>query len=171
MISYLGSKLGCDYNGKDKQSISRHYTGKHGILEKLLQEALAANDLRNIEKISLKKNYHCEICKKDFHTKPSLRQHLTTKTHLILAADSGISLNPHISGISTNREIEDSKRKVRPISNHDLNAISKDKNIQTQVIHDSVNPPHHHIGGFQLIDLIITEHKDQMGGYHLQDKS
>ena len=154
MISYLGSKLGCDYNGKDKQSISRHYTGKHGILEKLLQEALAANDLRNIEKISLKKNYHCEICKKDFHTKPSLRQHLTTKTHLIIAADSGISLNPHISGISTNKEIEDSKGKVRPISNHDLNAISKDKNIPTQIIHDSMNPPHHHIEIIAIKDML-----------------
>ena len=138
-----------------------------------MQETLAANALRNIEKTgvaisfhsiptSLKKNYHCEICKKYFPTKPSLRQHLTTKTHLILAADSGISLNPHISGISTNREIEDSKRKVRPISNHDLNAISKDKKIQTQIIHDSINPPHHHIGGFQLLVLIITELKSHM---------
>ena len=158
MINYLGSELGCDYNGKDKQSISRHYTGKHGILEKLLQEALAANDLRNIEYrkkgSSIKKNYPCKICKKDFYTKQSLRQHLTTKTHLIIAADSGISLNTHISGISTDREIADSKRKVRPISNHDLNAISKDKNIQTQIIHDSMNPPHHHIEIIAIKDML-----------------
>mgnify|MGYP001177841018 CR=1 FL=1 len=117
-----------------------------------MQEALAANAWRNIE--NNKKKYHCETCKKYFPTKPSLRQHLTTKTHLILAADSGISLNTHISGISTNREIEDSKRKVRPISNHDLNAISKDKNIQTQIIHDSMNPPHHHIEIIATKDML-----------------
>ena len=131
----------------------------------MLEEALAANALRNIEKTgvaisfhsiptSLKKNYHCEICKKDFHTKPSLRQHLTTKTHLILAANSGISLNSHILGISTNGEIADSKRKVRPISNHDLIGISKDKNIQTQIIHDSINPPHHHIEIIAIKDML-----------------
>ena len=127
-----------------------------------MQEVLAANALRSIEKTSLKdiekdslkKNFHCEICKKYFPTKPSLRQHLTTKTHLIMAADSGISLNPHISGISTNREFADSKRKVRPISNHDLNAISKDKNIQTQIIHDSMNPPHHHIEIIAIKDML-----------------
>ena len=76
LMNYLGSKLGCDYNGKDKQGISRHYTGKHGILEKLLQEALAAN------------------------------------------------------------------------------AISKDKNIQTQIIHDSMNPPHHHIEIIAIKDML-----------------
>ena len=32
----------CDFEGKDKQDLSRHYTGKHGILEKYLREALQA---------------------------------------------------------------------------------------------------------------------------------
>ena len=31
----------CTFTGKDKQALLRHYTGKHGILEKYLREALA----------------------------------------------------------------------------------------------------------------------------------
>ena len=31
----------CSFTGKDKQALLRHYTGKHGILEKYLREALA----------------------------------------------------------------------------------------------------------------------------------
>jgi len=31
----------CVFSGKDKQALLRHYTGKHGILEKYLREALA----------------------------------------------------------------------------------------------------------------------------------
>jgi hypothetical protein len=31
----------CVFTGKDKQALLRHYTGKHGILEKYLKEALA----------------------------------------------------------------------------------------------------------------------------------
>jgi hypothetical protein len=31
----------CIFRGKDKQALLRHYTGKHGILEKFLREALA----------------------------------------------------------------------------------------------------------------------------------
>ena len=31
----------CEFTGKDKQALLRHYTGKHGILEKYLREALA----------------------------------------------------------------------------------------------------------------------------------
>ena len=104
---YVCPAKGCDYNGKDKQGISRHYTGKHGILEKLLQEALVANDLKNIVKNSLKKNYPCKVCKKDFHAKPSLRQHLTTKTHLIIAAELGISSDSVC-------EIEKSKKEQLP---------------------------------------------------------
>jgi len=30
----------CTFTGKDKQALLRHYTGKHGVLEKYLQEAL-----------------------------------------------------------------------------------------------------------------------------------
>lgn len=32
---------GCPFTGKDKQALLRHYTGKHGILERYLREALA----------------------------------------------------------------------------------------------------------------------------------
>ncbi len=32
---------GCEFTGKDKQALLRHYTGKHGILERYLTEALA----------------------------------------------------------------------------------------------------------------------------------
>ena len=31
----------CSFTGKDKQALLRHYTGKHGILERYLREALA----------------------------------------------------------------------------------------------------------------------------------
>ena len=35
----------CGFIGKDKQALLRHYTGKHGILEKYMREALQAKDL------------------------------------------------------------------------------------------------------------------------------
>ena len=35
----------CTFTGKDKQALLRHYTGKHGILEKYLREALAENGI------------------------------------------------------------------------------------------------------------------------------
>ena len=35
----------CDFMGKDKQALFRHYAGKHGILEKYLQEALQSKGL------------------------------------------------------------------------------------------------------------------------------
>ena len=35
----------CGFTGKDKQALLRHYTGKHGILEKYLQEALQSKGL------------------------------------------------------------------------------------------------------------------------------
>ena len=35
----------CGFTGKDKQALLRHYTGKHGILEKYLREALQAKGL------------------------------------------------------------------------------------------------------------------------------
>lgn len=37
---------GCIFTGKDKQALLRHYTGKHGILEKYLKEALAENGIK-----------------------------------------------------------------------------------------------------------------------------
>lgn len=36
----------CAFTGKDKQALLRHYTGKHGILEKYLREALAENGIQ-----------------------------------------------------------------------------------------------------------------------------
>ncbi len=38
---YSCPTAGCEFTGKDKQALLRHYTGKHGILEKYLKEALA----------------------------------------------------------------------------------------------------------------------------------
>ena len=35
----------CSFTGKDKQALLRHYTGKHGILERYLREALAENGI------------------------------------------------------------------------------------------------------------------------------
>ena len=38
----------CNFTGKDKQALLRHYTGKHGILEKYLKEALAEKGINYI---------------------------------------------------------------------------------------------------------------------------
>ena len=38
---YACPAAGCPFTGKDKQALLRHYTGKHGILERYLREALA----------------------------------------------------------------------------------------------------------------------------------
>jgi len=35
----------CDFTGKDKQALLRHYTGKHGVLELFLREALLAKGI------------------------------------------------------------------------------------------------------------------------------
>ena len=39
---------GCPFLGKDKQALLRHYTGKHGILEMYLREALAERGVRYV---------------------------------------------------------------------------------------------------------------------------
>eukprot|EP00088_Acartia_fossae_P039342 TRINITY_DN4095_c0_g1_i10.p1 TRINITY_DN4095_c0_g1~~TRINITY_DN4095_c0_g1_i10.p1 ORF type:complete len:472 (-),score=175.36 TRINITY_DN4095_c0_g1_i10:298-1713(-) len=36
----------CDFTGKDKQALLRHYTGKHGVLELYLREALAEKGIQ-----------------------------------------------------------------------------------------------------------------------------
>ncbi len=36
----------CDFTGKDKQALLRHYTGKHGVLELFLREALAEKGIQ-----------------------------------------------------------------------------------------------------------------------------
>jgi hypothetical protein len=156
---YICPSQGCGYTGHDKQSILRHYTGKHhGILEKYLEEALAAKGITTFGKLAngdgfeedfendflmdtsienpcLKKNYPCEIYKKEFNTKSSLKQHL-------INSDSDI-----ISCVPPKLDYNnaDSKRIVNSISNHNSDAISEDKKNQTQIIDYSVNPPHHHI--------------------------
>ena len=38
---WICPEVNCDYSGKDKQSVLRHFMGKHGILEKFLSKALA----------------------------------------------------------------------------------------------------------------------------------
>ncbi len=38
----------CQFTGKDKQALLRHYTGKHGILERYLREALAERGINYI---------------------------------------------------------------------------------------------------------------------------
>ena len=48
----------CGFTGKDKQALLRHYTGKHGILEKYLREALAAKGLPYDRDISGSKRKH-----------------------------------------------------------------------------------------------------------------
>ena len=39
----------CQFTGKDKQALLRHYTGKHGILEQFLREALAEKGIEYLE--------------------------------------------------------------------------------------------------------------------------
>ena len=47
----------CDFTGKDKQALLRHYTGKHGVLELYLREALAEKGIQyNISDSAKRKN-------------------------------------------------------------------------------------------------------------------
>lgn len=46
----------CDFTGKDKQALLRHYTGKHGVLELYLREALAEKGIQyNISETAKRK--------------------------------------------------------------------------------------------------------------------
>jgi len=46
----------CDFTGKDKQALLRHYTGKHGVLELYLREALAEKGIHyNISETAKRK--------------------------------------------------------------------------------------------------------------------
>jgi len=42
---YTCPNLECEFSGKDKQALLRHYTGKHGVLELFLREALLAKGI------------------------------------------------------------------------------------------------------------------------------
>jgi len=42
---YSCPNVECEFTGKDKQALLRHYTGKHGILELFLKEELAARGI------------------------------------------------------------------------------------------------------------------------------
>ena len=42
---YSCPNLDCEFVGKDKQALLRHYTGKHGVLELFLREALVARGI------------------------------------------------------------------------------------------------------------------------------
>ena len=49
----------CNFTGKDKQALLRHYTGKHGILERYLREALAEKGINYThETVKRKSNHH-----------------------------------------------------------------------------------------------------------------
>merc|ERR1711978_151205 len=62
----------CDYMGKDKQTIYRHYTGKHKVVEKYLADDIAEGTVIPLAH----KSYHgedplykaCEICGEVVHT-------------------------------------------------------------------------------------------------------
>lgn len=43
---YLCPNKDCEFTGKDKQALLRHYTGKHGVLEVYLREALAEKGIQ-----------------------------------------------------------------------------------------------------------------------------
>ena len=43
---YLCPNKECEFTGKDKQALLRHYTGKHGVLEVYLREALAEKGIQ-----------------------------------------------------------------------------------------------------------------------------
>ena len=43
---YLCPSNDCEFTGKDKQALLRHYTGKHGVLEVYLREALAEKGIQ-----------------------------------------------------------------------------------------------------------------------------
>jgi len=43
---YTCPNIECEFTGKDKQALLRHYTGKHGILELYLREALAEKGIQ-----------------------------------------------------------------------------------------------------------------------------
>ena len=60
----------CSFEGKDKQALLRHYTGKHGVLELYLREALMAKGI----------NYHLsDSAKRKSMNNPASEQHRATK--------------------------------------------------------------------------------------------
>ena len=51
----------CEFKGKDKQALLRHYTGKHGILDKYLKEALAEKGISYVPGEHGSKRKHSDI--------------------------------------------------------------------------------------------------------------
>ena len=91
----------CDYTGKDRQTLYRHYTGKHGVLERYLIEDIATGQVvplvskdreqtenpttRNLPITTMEDasvevisgNFVCGICKKAFTTNSLLEKHIS----------------------------------------------------------------------------------------------
>ena len=65
-----------------KENDAKENDDKKNDFEEDLENDMETEDTHT-EKPDFKKNYPCEICKEDFSTQPDLRQHLTTKTHLV----------------------------------------------------------------------------------------
>lgn len=58
---YSCPSVDCAFTGKDKQALLRHYTGKHGILEKFLKEALAEKGISYIPGDHSSKRKHSDL--------------------------------------------------------------------------------------------------------------
>ena len=71
----------------NSEKVAKENDAKKNNFEEDLENDLQMDTY--LEKPDLKKNYPCKICKEDFDTEPDLRQHLMTKTHLMVKADSG----------------------------------------------------------------------------------
>jgi hypothetical protein len=55
----------CTFTGKDKQALLRHYTGKHGILERYLKEALAEKGIHYNPGVNLIQLFFLRHCRRD----------------------------------------------------------------------------------------------------------
>merc|ERR1711899_53527 len=94
----------CDYEAGDRQSLLRHYTAKHGILEKLLSEALEEKNIDDEMKVennrggTKRKFPNDDVISADEEEK-------TVPKKLALSTSSNNNFSPKVS-LSTNSKIQ-----------------------------------------------------------------
>merc|ERR1711899_112271 len=119
----------CDYEAGDRQSLLRHYTAKHGILEKLLSEALEEKNIDDEMKVennrggTKRKLLNDDVISADEEEK-------TVPKKLALSTLSNNNFSPKVS-LSTNSNIQ-----PKPCTTN--NNLPQNMNVPL-VIHSATN--------------------------------
>merc|ERR1712184_177382 len=95
----------CDYEAGDRQSLLRHYTAKHGILEKLLSEALEEKNIDDEMKVENNRGGTKRKLLNDDDVISADEEKKTVPKKLALSTMSNNNFSPKVS-LSTNFKIQ-----------------------------------------------------------------